>query len=221
VHRRSLHSLQRSRRVTSSSLASHPQTLASDFGTVRRSWLQASHFKIRSYCPNSSESFSTLKSRRIYRLCESSQSAVYPVPGRRDYCINAGMQGADNNYAPPKAAVADVQPEDVVNKPPAVVGALILLWIFAGMTAVGSLILSFEKKPSGPVTSLITFAVIALLAVCIGRRSRTARVVLLVLAVVVLLGGGITVVEIAQAHGRQPIGQIVASVWSGPHLNRT
>jgi FtsH-binding integral membrane protein len=123
------------------------------------------------------------------------------------------MQGADNkNYAPPKAAVADVQPEDVLNKPPAVFGALILLWIFTGMTAAGSLLLLFQKKPAESVSSLIVFVLIALLTVSIGRRSRAARGVFLVLAVVMLLGGGITVTQIAQTHGRQPIGRIAATV---------
>jgi hypothetical protein len=41
----------------------HP--FANDFGTTRRSWPQASHFKIKSYWPNSSLSFSTLKPWRI------------------------------------------------------------------------------------------------------------------------------------------------------------
>jgi hypothetical protein len=123
------------------------------------------------------------------------------------------MQGAENNnYAPPKAAVADLQPENVVNKPPAVLRALTLLWNFAALTALGSLLLFFKKKPSESVISLVVFAVIALLGVCISKRSRVARVVLLVLAVIVLLGGGITVIEIAQTHGRQPIGRIAAAV---------
>ena len=50
----------------SSILASHPHTLASDFGTIRRSWPQAVHFKIKSYWPNSSDSLSILNPRRIH-----------------------------------------------------------------------------------------------------------------------------------------------------------
>jgi FtsH-binding integral membrane protein len=123
------------------------------------------------------------------------------------------MQGADNNnYAPPKAVVADVQPEDVVNKPPAVFGALMLLWTFAGLAALGALSYVLKKRPSESVSSLIVFVLIALLAVSIGRRSRAARGVFLVLAVVMLLGGGMTVIEVAKAHGHQPINRIAATV---------
>jgi hypothetical protein len=84
VQRRSPHLLQRSRRVTSSSLASQPQTFASDLGSIRRSCPQAAHFKISSYCPNSSESFSTLNPRRILRTlapigCEYPRDNSYSI----------------------------------------------------------------------------------------------------------------------------------------------
>jgi hypothetical protein len=93
AQRRAPHLLQRSRRVTSGRLASQPQTLASDRGSIRRSCPQPSHFKISSYCPNSSESFSTLNPRRTPHTlapvgCEYPRDNSYSIAhaGELDRC---------------------------------------------------------------------------------------------------------------------------------------
>jgi hypothetical protein len=116
VQRRSPHLLQRSRRVTSSSLASQPQTLASDLGSIRRSCPQAAHFKISSYCPNSSESFSTLNARRIPLTlapvgCEYPQDNSYSI--RRtgqlyNHDDSMELRTVADAYLPPETLVADI-----------------------------------------------------------------------------------------------------------------
>ena len=143
--------------------------------------------------------------RKLSIRCPSSTRAL-------GLLYKAGMQGADDNYAPPKALIADVLPEDEVNKPLAVFVALILLWMFVALTALGSLSFFLKKRPSESVTSLIVFVVLASLGVCISKRSRAARIVYLVLAVIVSLGTGMKVIEGAVPHGRPQINQIAITV---------
>ena len=121
------------------------------------------------------------------------------------------MQGADNNYAPPKARIADVQPENLVNTPPSVVRAVILLWVFAALTALGSITLSLKKRSSESLVSLTIFVVMVLLAYCVGKRSRGARRVLLVLVGFMLFGAGMRALAVAKTHGSLSISEMSVS----------
>ena len=81
------HFVHRKRRTTSSNLASHPANAASVLGLQRRMWPQEHLRKIR-YWPNSSDSFSILRSRMVDTVHKHSIKARQTLqgfrPGRRD-----------------------------------------------------------------------------------------------------------------------------------------
>jgi hypothetical protein len=122
------------------------------------------------------------------------------------------MQGADNNYSPPKAAVADVEPANHAKTPPEVVGAVTVLWTLAGWTAVGSLALIRQTRPASLAGSLLVVMVLSILAYCIGKRSRGARIVLLVFVGFLSFGVSTQVLSLAIEHRSQPLGEIAISL---------
>jgi hypothetical protein len=94
------------------------------------------------------------------------------------------MQGADKNYAPPKAPVADLVSENDGKMPPAVLGAVILLWTLTGLMAVAAVELFIQHRLTAPSTMLLM--AMALFAYYIGKRSRIARIVFVVFSVIML-----------------------------------
>ena len=122
------------------------------------------------------------------------------------------MQKAGNNYAPPKAAIADVEPANHAKTPPEVVGAVTVLWTLAGWTALGSLTLLRQTRPAGQVGSLLVVMVLSILAYCIGKRSRGARIVLLVFVGLLSFGVCSQVLSLAIEHRSQPLGEIAISL---------
>jgi hypothetical protein len=131
--------------------------------------------------------------------------------GSGDYGISAEMQGADKNYAPPKAPIADLRSANDGRMPPAVLGAVIFLWMLTGLMALGSVVLFIQHRLTAP-SSTLSMAM-ALLAYCIGKRSRTARIVfavfsaIMLTAIFVLLTGSMT-------HWPKPLAGLgLALVW--------
>jgi len=105
------------------------------------------------------------------------------------------MQGADNNYAPPKAQVADVVPLIRLRLPGEVLIAVFLLYAVIGLIATGYVVADKRLWPPYFEYGLVlTGALWMLIPYFISRRSRVARVVLLVLVLFALLGTALNLV---------------------------
>jgi hypothetical protein len=109
------------------------------------------------------------------------------------------MQGADKNYTPPKAHVADVEPLRLPM--PREVGiSVFLLYAAIVLIAVGYMVTSKRTWPPYFEYGLVVAAPLwALVPYFISKRSRVARVVLLVIVLFALLGTALNLVS--HAHG--------------------
>jgi hypothetical protein len=98
------------------------------------------------------------------------------------------MQGADKNYAPPKARVADVETVRVP-MPREVWIAIFLLYAVLVLIATGYVVASKRLWPPYFEYGLVAVGALwALVPYFIGRRNRVARVVLLIVVLLALVG---------------------------------